>query len=163
LIADISPFTYENVNHLADSQHSVILNAVLSLDLKSMTSRIDAETLLKEKIPSENIRNLILKNLKRTSDNTFVWKINATSLLKNLDKILEGIKRPTDFNQQITGFPVIFLRGGDSDYIPKADFRDIQHIFPAAEIIEIPGAGHWIQVDKPEEVIKYIKRLLVEN
>jgi esterase len=82
------------------------------------------------------------------------------SLLKNLGKIMEGIERQTGFSQQITGFPVIFLKGGDSDYIQSKDFRDILHVFPAADIIEIPGAGHWIQVDKPEEVVKYIRRLL---
>jgi len=73
---------------------------------------------------------------------------------------MSGIKRQKDFNQQITGFPVIFLKGGNSDYIPERDFRDILHVFPAADIIEIPGAGHWIQVDKPDEVVKNIKKLM---
>jgi pimeloyl-ACP methyl ester carboxylesterase len=72
-----------------------------------------------------------------------------------------GIKRQTDYSQQITGFPVIFLKGGDSDYIPSRDFKDILNVFPAAEIIEVPGAGHWIQADKPEEVVMYIKKLLL--
>ena len=94
-------------------------------------------------------------------DNTFTWKLNVDSLFNNLNRIMEGIKRQTDYNQQITGFPVIFLKGGDSDYIPMKDFKDILHVFPAAEIIEIPGAGHWIQVDKPDEVVKNIKRLLL--
>jgi pimeloyl-ACP methyl ester carboxylesterase len=73
---------------------------------------------------------------------------------------MEGIERETDFNKQITGFPVIFLRGTNSDYIPKEDFRDILHVFPAADIIDVEGAGHWIQVDKPDEVVKYIRKLL---
>jgi esterase len=73
---------------------------------------------------------------------------------------MEGIEYQTDFNQQITGFPVIFLRGTDSDYIPKEDFRDILNVFPAADIIDVEGAGHWIQVDRPDEVVKYIRRLL---
>jgi pimeloyl-ACP methyl ester carboxylesterase len=73
---------------------------------------------------------------------------------------MAGIKRQTDFNQQITGFPVIFLRSANSDYIPIDDFRDILHVFPAADIIEVAGAGHWIQVDRPDEVVKYIRRLL---
>jgi esterase len=160
LIADISPFTYETNGHSAYNQHSTILNAILSLDLKKISSRNDAENLLTENIPSEKERGLILKNLQRNSDNTFSWKLNAPSLLKNLGKIMEGIKRQTDFSQQITGFPVIFLRGGDSDYIPSRDFKDILHVFPAADIVEVPGAGHWIQADKPEEVVKNIKKLL---
>ena len=57
-------------------------------------------------------------------------------------------------NHQITGFPVIFLKGEDSDYLPSSDFKDIQKVFPAAEIIEIRDAGHWIHSDQPDEVVK---------
>jgi len=160
LIADISPFTYESDGHSAYSQHSGILNAILSLDLQKVTTRNEVEGLLKGKISSEKERGLILKNLQRIENNNFSWKINAMSLLANLEKIMKGIRRQTDYNQQITGFPVIFLRGGDSDYIPEKDFKDILHVFPAAEIIEVPGAGHWIQVDKPDEVVRYLKKLI---
>ena len=160
LIADISPFTYESNGHSAHSMHFTILNAILSSNLNIISSRAEADSILREKIPDESIRGLILKNLQRIHGNTFSWKVNAVSLLKNLDKIMTGIKRQTDFSQQISGFPVIFLKGGDSDYIPKKDFRDILQVFPAADIIEVPGAGHWIQVDKPEEVVKYIKKLI---
>ena len=160
LIADISPFTNETIMSEVYSQHFTILNAILSIDLKKISKRSEAERLLTEMITSEKERNLILKNLQRTSDNAFTWKLNASSLIKNLDKIMAGIKRQTDFNQQITGFPVIFLRGGDSDYIPIRDFKDILHVFPAADIIEVAGAGHWIQVDMPDEVIRNIKKLL---
>ena len=160
LIADISPFTYETDGHSAYNQHSIILNAILSFDLNKISTRNEAEKLLSEKIPSEKERGLILKNLQRTAENRFVWKLNAGSLLKNLEKIMEGIKRQTDFNQQITGFPVVFLKGGNSDYIPEGDFRNIRHVFPAADIIEVPGSGHWIQVDKPDEVVKYLKKLM---
>jgi Predicted hydrolases or acyltransferases (alpha/beta hydrolase superfamily) len=160
LIADISPFTNETGRQSIYSQHFTILNAILSFDLHKISTRREAGNVLLEKIPSEKVRELILKNLQRTADNNFAWKLNAPSLLKNLDKIMEGVERQTDYSQQITGFPVIFLKGGDSDYIPTVDFRDIRNVFPAAEIIEIPGAGHWIHVDKPDEVVKYIRRLL---
>ncbi len=160
LIADISPFTTENTQNSIHTKHSVILNAVLSLDLKKVTNRKDVESLLSLKIPSEKERGLILKNLERTSEKKFSWKLNAQSLSKNLEKIMAGVERPSDYNRQITGFPIIFLKGGNSEYIPKNDYNDILKVFPAAEIIEITGAGHWIQVDKPEEVEKYIRRLL---
>jgi Predicted hydrolases or acyltransferases (alpha/beta hydrolase superfamily) len=160
LIADISPFTNETGRQSIYSQHFTILNAILSFDLHKISTRREAGNVLLEKIPSERVRELILKNLQRTADNNFEWKLNSPSLLKNLDKIMEGVERQTDYSQQITGFPVIFLKGGDSDYIPTVDFRDIRNVFPAAEIIEIPGAGHWIHVDKPDEVVKYIRRLL---
>ncbi len=160
LIADISPFTNEANSNSIYSQHFTILNAILSIDLNHISTRSEAEIILKEKITSEKIRGLILKNLQRSDENRFNWKLNATALLSNLDKIMEGIKRENDFNLQISGFPVIFLKGGDSDYIPSGDYNDIYKVFPAAEIIEVMGAGHWIHVDKPDEVVKNIRRLL---
>jgi esterase len=163
LIADISPFSYENHNHSAHSQHTDILTAMLSADFTKISSRAEAENHLKEKIRSESTLGLIMKNLQRKSDSSFEWKVNVPSLLNNLDKIMEGIKREKDFNRQITGFPVIFLRGSNSDYIPQKDFKDILHVFPAAEIREVPGAGHWVQVDNPDEVIKQLKSLLPDN
>jgi pimeloyl-ACP methyl ester carboxylesterase len=160
LIADISPFTDEANSHSIYSQHFTILNAILSVDLNHISTRAEAEIILKEKISSEKIRGLILKNLQRSDENKFNWKLNATALLSNLDKIMEGIKRENDFNRQISGFPVIFLKGGDSDYIPTGDYNDIYKVFLAAEIIQVMGAGHWIHVDKPDEVVKNIRRLL---
>ena len=161
LIADISPFTNETGRQSIYIQHFTILNAILSFDLDKIWTRREAGNVLLEKIPSVKVRELILKNLQRTADNNFAWKLNAQSILKNLDKIMEGVERQTDFSQQIIGFPVIFLKGGDSDYLPAVDFRDIRNVFPAAEIIEIPGAGHWIHIDKPDEVVKNLKNLLL--
>jgi pimeloyl-ACP methyl ester carboxylesterase len=161
LIADISPFTNETGRQSIYVQHFTILNAILSFDLDKISTRREAGNVLLEKIPSVKVRELILKNLQRTADNNFAWKLNAQSILKNLEKIMEGVERQTDFSQQIIGFPVIFLKGGDSDYLPAVDFRDIRNVFPAAEIIEIPGAGHWIHIDKPDEVVKNLKNLLL--
>jgi pimeloyl-ACP methyl ester carboxylesterase len=160
LIADISPFTNETKRHSVYSEHLAILNAILSVKLDKISTRVQVEDALLDKIPSEKVRGLILKNLQRNSDNIFTWKLDAVSLLKNLDNIMEGVGRHPEIRQQITGFPVIFLKGAESDYIPEADGRDILKVFPAADIIEIPDAGHWIHVEKPEEVVKNIKRLL---
>jgi pimeloyl-ACP methyl ester carboxylesterase len=162
LIADISPFIDENTKYMVYNQHLTILRAMLSIDLSQITSRHQAETLLSEKIDSEKIRGFVLKNLQRTGDNNFTWKINAPSLLNNLENIMEGIDRRAYTDLQITGFPVIFLKGENSDYLPMGDFRDILKVFPAAEFITVPNAGHWIHSDRPDDVVKNIKRLLGE-
>jgi len=163
LIADISPFINENTRHSAYNQHFTILKAMLSIDLSKISARGEADSVLTEKIPSENIRGFILKNLKRTADNNFAWKINASVLLDNLERIMEGIDRKTGVSQQITGFPVIFLKGEDSDYLPSGDFRDIQNVFPATEFITVANAGHWMHSDRPDEVVKNLKRLLYDR
>jgi pimeloyl-ACP methyl ester carboxylesterase len=163
LIADISPFTNEMIKHLAYNQHITILNAILSIDLSAISTRAEAEKILLEKIPDEKIRGIVLKNLQRTAGNNFSWKINALSLLDNLENIMAGIDRTTALSQQITGFPVIFLKGENSDYLPSGDFGDIQKVFPAAEFMKVANAGHWIHTDRPDEVKKNLKKLLNDS
>ena len=160
LIVDISPFIDETSRQMFYNQHLTILKAMLSVDLTLVSTRQQAESLLSEKIDSEKVRGFILKNLQRSSDNNFTWKINALSLLNNLDNIMEGIDRRAYTDQQITGFPVIFLKGENSDYLTRSDFRDIQKVFPATEFITVPNAGHWIHSDRPDDVVKNIKRLI---
>jgi esterase len=163
LIADISPFNNENLNLSIYNQHLTILKTILSVDLTLISSRAEAESLLKEMIPSDNVRGFILKNLQRISGNKFGWKLNAASLLNNLHKIMEGIDPGPESAQQISGFPVIFLKGADSDYLPEKDYTNIRKVFPAAEFIEASNAGHWIHADRPDEVIINLKKLLTDS
>ena len=160
LIADISPFAKEDTRKPVYNQHLRILKTILSIDLSQVLSRSDAEAMLAEKISSEKERGFILKNLQRNAGGNFTWKLNALSLLNNLDKIMAGIELKTEFTESVTGFPAIFLKGGNSDYLEAQDIACIRKIFPAAEFTVIQGAGHWIHADKPDEVIKYLRKLL---
>ncbi len=160
LIADISPFTNENFKISAYNEHFSILKAILSIDLTTISSREDAESRLSESIHSGKVRSFILKNLQRTPEKKFSWKLNASSLLNNLNSIMEGVDQQELLDQYISGFPVIFLKGSESDHLPAEDYRNINKIFPAAEFIEISKAGHWLHADKPDDVISSILKLL---
>lgn len=159
LIADISPFNNETTARSGYNQHKTILDAILSIDLSVVTSRTEADLILQQMIPSAQTRGFILKNIDRLSGNEFGWKINASSLRKNLDKIMEGVDRKTALENSVSGFPVTFLRGENSDYITGTDYADIKKVFPAADIITVADAGHWIHSDNPDEVVKYLKKL----
>ena len=153
LIADISPFPAKGKRPPEYYQHLEILNTITGTDLSSIVSRNDADRIISGKITSERIRGFIMKNLQRTPDGKFIWKINAQSLLRNLDKIMDGLPRPDNNYLSLTGFPVKFLKGEHSDYIPSDDWSDILKIFPGAELKVIKNAGHWLHVDNPEAVI----------
>jgi pimeloyl-ACP methyl ester carboxylesterase len=148
MIADISPFGNRKNNAQIYNEHYEILQSISDTDISKAVSRTDVDKLLAERISSGKVRNLILKNLQRDENKMFVWKLNAMALLNNLDKILEGLP----FTQQITGFPVIFLKGENSEYISKEDYNSITRLFPAAEIRVIKNAGHWLHADNPEAI-----------
>lgn len=160
VVADISPFKGDDTVGKEHSYHAGILKAILSLDLKEISSREEADGQLETSGFPEKIRGFILKNLKRTSGNNFEWKINAPVLLKNLNNIMKPMDRQSVFSHRVSGFPVLFLRGSESDYLPESDYPDILNIFPAAEFVDIPGAGHWLHADNPEEVISWFRKLV---
>jgi esterase len=152
LVADISPLVQKERKTEDHNQYLQILNFMLSANIAGMTSHNEIESFLIPQISSEKVRELILKNLKREPDNSFSWKINASALLNNLDRIMEGIESDDTGNNEITGFPVFFLKGETSEYLPESDFTKIQKIFPGAELIVVTGAGHWIHADNPSMV-----------
>jgi esterase len=160
LVADINPFSSETKVPDDHDRNLEILQIINSIDLKGITSRTDVKSLLSERIGSERTKGLIMKNLQRNSDNSFSWKLNAPSLLENFGKILEEINPGDQDSSPVIGFPVIFLRGENSGYLTASDFKSILEVFPQAEFIEVPGAGHWVHTDNPEAVKAGLLRLL---
>lgn len=160
VIADISPFAEKNRFQEEFNQNFKILNSMLNLKLSGIISRSDIELQLITMTGSEKVRGLMMKNLRRETNNSFTLKINASALLKNLDRILDPVNTGSADKKEITGFPVFFLKGENSDYIPESDFANITKVFPAAEFIVVPGAGHWIHSDNPEAVRQCFLKLL---
>lgn len=160
LVADISPFKGDDDERAEYKHHLKILQAIRSIDLSRIKSRSEAEEELNKWDLPSNVTGFVLKNLQREKANEFRWKINAGSLLKNLGKIMKPVDRSNLYSYQVTGFPVIFLKGEKSEYLPAEDFADIRKIFPAAEFVVVKDAGHWLHSDNPGEVERNIRRLI---
>ena len=160
LVADISPFAEKSRRTEELFYHHNILNSILSVNLSGLTSRSEVESLLISRLNSEKETGFIMKNLRREPDNSFSWKINADSLLKNLERIMDTIEPQNEEQNEVSGFPVFILRGENSGYFPLKDFTEMRRVFPSAELITIPGAGHWIHSDNPEVVKECLLKFL---
>jgi pimeloyl-ACP methyl ester carboxylesterase len=114
--------------------------------------------MLIDSIKSKRIRQFLMKNIQRKSQNEFEWKININALYDSMPDILDGLD-PEKFKngKGIKGFPVLFVKGESSNYLSEMDFPLIKTIFPDAEIVTIPGAGHWVHAEQPEEFLEKIK------
>jgi esterase len=160
VIADISPFETKTSNYGSYNQHLAILKVLSETDISKVTSRAELEGLFQGSIISGRTRGLILKNIKRNDDGSFSWKINNAALLKNIDRIVDSVISPSASFEPVTGFPVLFLKGENSDYLPASDFVKILRLFPAAELRIISNAGHWLHADNPEAVTEAFLNLL---
>jgi len=160
---DIAPKSYSKLA-LASRKapnHSGMIDALMALDLENAESREELDQALRPRVGSDRIRSFLLKNVRRDSSGKFSWRINLEALNTNLEKIFEGLDPDTmKAEGGITGFPVLFISGANSDYIQAADHQLIRAIFPGAEIVPLPGAGHWVHAEQPALLVKTIRYFL---
>lgn len=131
------------------------LEGLVSLDLASISTRGQAMDALAEAVPDRLVRGFFLKNLERTGDHHFRWRLNLPAIHKNYPRIWEGIAPGRVYNG-----PVLFIRGEKSNYLQPQDEDSIRELFPRAEFTTIPGAGHWVHMDQPESLVKAVKNFL---
>jgi esterase len=163
IIVDIAPIAYHDLaltSHIA-ANHTKMMDAMMELDLENMESREEASNALAQKIGSERIRLFLLKNLTRDQEKKFTWKINLPVLKENLHGIMDGLNLEERMGTGgITGFPVLFLSGADSDYIRPENHAGIKSIFPTAEIVSIPNSGHWVHAEQSDLFLKTVNYFL---
>jgi pimeloyl-ACP methyl ester carboxylesterase len=162
IVIDIAPTTCHPDDQSSQARtHTDIINGMLSVDFSQVKNREDVNEKLALTIHSRRIRSFLMKNVSRSREGNYHWKLNAAVIGKELPSIFEGI----DLSEYspgtgITGFPVLFIRGGNSDYITDDCIPDIKQIFPMAEIVTIPQAGHWLHAEQPDLLVKTIRYFL---
>jgi pimeloyl-ACP methyl ester carboxylesterase len=97
-------------------------------------------------------------NLDVDSSNKYYWKPNIEGIEKSLQN-LEG------FEQFERNFPgnVSFIVGGLSKVVKNEHHPTIRRLFPESEVHIVKEAGHWVQAQKPQEVIDLLLNLLEKD
>ena len=143
IVIDIAPQAYDSSGHSSQVRtHTRILDAMLGVDFDHVNTREDVNAQLARSIYSPRIRRFLLKNVERTDQGKYRWSINVEVIRSGLERVLDGLD-PDAFigRKSIPGFPVLFIRGSESDYIADEMIPGIQTIFPGAEVVTIPDAG----------------------
>lgn len=148
VVVDIAPKPYPSV-------HQNIVKGLKAIPVEKIKFRKEAGEILKRYVPSQKIRQFLLKNLYRKDDNTYAWRLNLDAIDDFIFNIDPGISQNLIFNK-----PTLFIRGGNSDYILPEDEQLISKIFSDVRIIKIPDASHWVHHEKPDEVIKILTNFL---
>ncbi len=138
IVADMAPRAYP-------PHHMHILNALKGLDLPAFNSRQDIDNALAEHIKEAGVRQFLLKNLASQGGGQYGWKMNLDAIYDNYTRINEGIE-----SEQHYAGPALFVKGGRSNYITEKDSLQIRQLFPAAEIQDLPNAGHWVHAEAPQ-------------
>lgn len=142
IVVDVAPRAYP-------SRHEVILNALLALDLTWFTRRKDLDAVLARDIPNPAVRQFLLANLERDGNGRFRWRMNLAAIQRGYSQVNGAVTLtgPVDH-------PALFVRGGKSDYIQDADIPEIYRLFPKAQIVTLPSAGHWLSAETSAQVVR---------
>lgn len=150
VIVDIAPKAYDDL-------HAPVFDALRSLDLARVTSRADAEAHLAKTLPDAGVRQFLLKNLDRTGEH-YRWKMHLDGLHAAYAAIrgdLQDLPPWATFDG-----PTRFIRGARSHYIADEDWPRIEARFPEANLVTIPGAGHWVHAEAPEPFAEAVTAFL---
>lgn len=150
IVIDISPRRYP-----ARQEHMEIIEAMMAVNFNEVNKREEVEMIISDKIKSEKIRLFVLKNLYRIGRNRFAWRLNIEGIYNNIDAVVEPIETPYTFDE-----PCLFVRGGNSGYVPEEDFELIYKSFPKAIIETVPGASHWVHAEKPDALCSLLSSFL---
>lgn len=148
IVVDVAPKTYPG-------GHESIFEALFAVNPGEIQDRSQAENILSSYIPDPNVVQFLLKNLSRNKAGSYDWKMNLPVLFKDYPQILAGIESEEKFEN-----PVLFIRGGRSNYIRNEDWPGILRLFPNARLQTIEHAGHWVHADAPDMLLKSVEHFL---
>ncbi len=151
IVADIAPVAYTGRDHLP------YIEALRSVDLSAVTRRSQADALLAPLIEDRAMRAFLLQSLAVGGGEPPRWKLNLDGLAAAMPAIM-GF--PESMHDRSFDGPTLFLTGGDSEYVTEADHPRIRALFPKVTFESIPGAAHWLHVDRPEPFLDAARRFL---
>lgn len=159
IVVDIAPRPYEPHQKLAGNppDHQAIIEILSQIPIHHYQTRQEIDNRLSFSIKDEPLRQFLLKNVRRATNNHFEWKINLDALNNNLHEIMDGFSNLT---ADPIAIQTLFIKGEQSSYITDDDIFTASKLFPNAQLATINDAGHWVHADQPEILIKTIRSFL---
>ncbi|MEQ4925186.1 esterase [Proteus hauseri] len=145
VVIDMSPVAY-NVR-----RHDKIFAALDAVSNAGVGSRQDAIDIMRPFIKEEGVIQFLLKSFKKGE-----WLFNLPALKNAYPQIIGWEDVPA------WQHPILFIRGGLSPYILDEYHDDIARQFPKATGFVVANTGHWVHSEKPEAVLKAIRRFLAK-
>lgn len=143
VVVDIAPSASQGVG-----QFEHLLDSLTRVDLDGLDRRADADAQLREPIPSDAVRGFLLQNL-RADGAGFRWQADLAMLRRELPAI-GGFPGPDELGEAVFDHPVLWVAGGESDYVRPEHTAAMRRLFPRTTAVTIKGAGHWVHSERPE-------------
>ena len=133
------------------SNQAPIIEALMTSDLANKTTRKEVEQHLARHVPEPGVQQFLLKSLYWETPERLAWRFNVPVLSRDIHDILAAAPAET------IRVPSLFIRGGQSDYITRADIPALKEQFPNSRLETVDFAGHWVHAQAPDEVMDLIR------
>ncbi|HFK7274550.1 esterase [Citrobacter freundii] len=143
---DIAPVDY----HVR--RHDEIFAAINAVTDAQASSRQQAASVMRQHLQEEGVIQFLLKSFVDGE-----WRFNVPVLWEQYPHIVGWETIPA------WEHPALFIPGGNSPYVTEAYREQLLAQFPQARAHVIAGAGHWVHAEKPEAVLRAIRRYLSEQ
>ncbi|WP_410682593.1 esterase [Citrobacter braakii] len=143
---DIAPVDY----HVR--RHDEIFAAINAVTDAQSSSRQQAASVMRQHLQEEGVIQFLLKSFVDGE-----WRFNVPVLWEQYPHIVGWETIPA------WEHPALFIPGGNSPYVTEAYREQLLAQFPQARAHVIAGAGHWVHAEKPEAVLRAIRRYLSEQ
>jgi pimeloyl-ACP methyl ester carboxylesterase len=135
--------------------HDELTSKLLALDLQQVRTRNAAEQQLALSMKDTSTRQFLLKNLYWKEADQLAWRFNLPLLHDEIGEVGKDV-----WPAEPVTTPVLFVKGALSTYIDPFRMNEILEHFPAATLVEVPHAGHWVHADQPaillEEILQWM-------
>ncbi|VYU69186.1 esterase [Metakosakonia massiliensis] len=143
---DIAPVDYQV------RRHDEIFAAINAVTEAKATTRQQAAAVMREKLSEEGVIQFLLKSFVDGE-----WRFNVPVLWEQYPHIVGWETIPA------WDHPALFIPGGNSPYVTEQYRQTLLQQFPQARAHVIAGAGHWVHAEKPEAVLRAIRRYLADQ
>ena len=140
---DIAPVDY----HVR--RHDEIFAAINAVSESDAQTRQQAAAIMRQHLNEEGVIQFLLKSFVDGE-----WRFNVPVLWDQYPHIVGWEKIPA------WDHPTLFIPGGNSPYVSEQYRDDLLAQFPQARAHVIAGAGHWVHAEKPDAVLRAIRRYL---
>ncbi|KAL4890520.1 putative alpha/beta fold family hydrolase [Aspergillus ambiguus] len=160
VVSALVPVDNAPVNAALKSDFGKYVRGMQHIEAQNVTKQSDADKILQEYEESLPIRQFLLTNLIRsTEDQTMKFRVP-------LEVIGESLNNMADFPYRDPGSltyegPTLFIRGTKSRYVSDDTIPAIKKFFPKAEIADVE-AGHWLISENPEAFRQAVVKFLQE-
>lgn len=144
IVVDIAPKSYP-------PHHDVIFDGLSALYEQDLTSRTEADEMLKPYIENWSVRQFLLKNLYWKEKGKLAFRMNFPVLKEKYEQVTDSIA-----DDALYEGPTFFIKGEKSGYIKSEDRDLLKKHFPKSQLLTLKDTDHWVHAEKPEDFFEAV-------